>query len=85
MKFTFEKYDTADEDIYNFDETGFPLGLTATAKFITRTSAGQRAVLQPENREWVTAIEAKNATGWALPLCVIFKGKAFMAAWFKDT
>jgi hypothetical protein len=77
---TIEKYGIADEDIYNFDETGFALGLTATAKVITR-----RAVLQPGNREWVTTIEAINATGWALPPCVIFKGKVFMAAWFNDT
>ena len=85
VKSTIEKYGIADEDIYNFDETGFALGLTATAKVITRRTIGRRAILQPGNREWVTSIEAINATGWALPPYVIFKGKVFMAAWFKDT
>jgi hypothetical protein len=30
----------------------------------------------------VTVIEAINASGWALPPCVIFKGKVFMKSCF---
>lgn len=52
------------EDIYNFDETGFAMGLTATVKVITRAEYyGQRSVLQPGNREWVTVIESISASG----------------------
>ena len=40
------------------------MGLTATAKVITRSEYyGRRALLQPRNREWVTIIECTNATG----------------------
>lgn len=40
------------EDIYNFDETGFAIGLIATAKVITRAEYyGRRSLLQPRNRE----------------------------------
>ncbi|CRL18175.1 Pogo transposase / Cenp-B / PDC2, DNA-binding HTH domain [Penicillium camemberti] len=40
------------DDIYNFDETGFAMGLTATAKIIIRSEYyGRRPVLQPRNRE----------------------------------
>ena len=40
------------DDIYNFDETGFAMGLTATAKVITRSEYyGRRSLLQPGNRE----------------------------------
>ncbi|OQD85571.1 hypothetical protein PENSOL_c099G07384, partial [Penicillium solitum] len=40
------------DDIYNFDETGFAMGLTATTKVITRSEYyGRRPVLQPGNRE----------------------------------
>ncbi|KAI1831082.1 transcriptional regulator family: Helix-turn-helix and Centromere protein B, DNA-binding region [Penicillium roqueforti] len=40
------------DDVYNFDETGFAMGLTATAKVITRSEYyGRRALLQPGNRE----------------------------------
>lgn len=40
------------DDIYNFDETGFAMGLTATARVITRSEYyGRRSLLQPGNRE----------------------------------
>ncbi|EED16242.1 transposon, putative [Talaromyces stipitatus ATCC 10500] len=65
------KYGILPEDIYNFDETGFAMGLCATAK--------------PGNREWVTAIEAINSTGWALPSYIIFKAKKYTRlGWFED-
>jgi len=73
------------DDVYNFDETGFAMGLTATARVITRAEYyGRRALLQPGNREWVTAIECINASGWVLPPCVIFKGKVFIEGWFDN-
>ena len=71
------------DDVYNLDETGFAMGLTATARVITRREYyGRRSLLQPGNREWVTASECTNASGWALPPCVIFKGKVFIESWF---
>jgi hypothetical protein len=48
---TIMKYGILEDDIYNFDETGFALGLTATAKVVTRTSYGRRSLLQPRNRQ----------------------------------
>ena len=72
------------DDVYNFDETGFAMGLTATARVITRSEYyGRRSLLQPGNREWVTAIECINTAGWALPPCIIFKGKIFLESWFQ--
>src|SRR5699024_10975127 len=82
---TIIQYGIASEDIYNFNETGFAMGLTATARVITRAEYyGRRPILQPGNREWVTSIEAINATGWALPPYLIFKGKVFIESWFDD-
>ena len=73
------------DDIYNFDETGFAMGLTATAKVITRAEYyGWRSLLQPGNCKWVTAIECANASGWALPPCMIFKGKVYIESWFDN-
>ena len=61
------------------------MGLCTAQKVITRSEYyGRRSVLQPGNREWVTAIESINASGWALPPTVIFKGKLYNQAWFKD-
>ena len=40
------------DDVYNFDKTGFAIGLIATARVITRSEYyGRRALLQPRNRE----------------------------------
>ena len=72
---TILQYGIDPDDIYNFDETDFAMGLTATANVVTGSEYyGQRSLLQPGNHEWVTAIEAINASGWALPPCIIFKG-----------
>ncbi|EED21129.1 transposon, putative [Talaromyces stipitatus ATCC 10500] len=80
------EYGILPEDIYNFDETGFAMGLCATAKVITGSDRYARPkLLQPGNREWVTAIEATNSTGWALPSYVIFKAKQYTRlGWFEN-
>ena len=73
------------EDIYNFDETGFAMGLISAQKVVTRAEYyGRRSILQPGNREWVTAIEAICADGYSLPPYVIFAGKVYIAGWFKS-
>ena len=80
-----QKYGIASSDIYNFDETGFAMGLIAAAKVITRSDVpGKPFLLQPGNREWVTAIECISSNGWALPPCIIFKGRVHMEAWYKN-
>ncbi|CBF76571.1 hypothetical protein AN4877.2 [Aspergillus nidulans FGSC A4] len=68
VRATIEQYGILPDDIYNFDETGFAMGLCAHQK--------------PGNREWVTAIESISASGWALPPTLIFKGKQYNQAWF---
>jgi hypothetical protein len=84
VKATIQQHGILPDDIYNFDETGFAMGLIATAKVVTRADYyGRRSVLQPGNREWVTAIESICASGERLPPCVIFKGKVYNEAWFE--
>ena len=83
VRATIEQYGILPDDIYNFDETGFAMGLCAHQKVITKSeSCGRRPVLQPGNREWVTALESISASGWALPPTLIFKGKQYNQAWF---
>ncbi|OOQ88033.1 hypothetical protein PEBR_14665 [Penicillium brasilianum] len=73
------------EDIYNFDETGFAMGLISTQKVVTRAGiCGRPRLLQSGNREWVTTVEAIGADGYSLPLCVIFKAKVAIASWFDN-
>jgi hypothetical protein len=85
VRVTRMQYGVADEDIYNFDETGFAMGLVATTKVVTRSEmVGQPFLVQPGNREWVTSIECINCMGWALPPCIIFKGKVHIEGWYED-
>ena len=74
---TIAKYGIVEDDIYNFDETGFQMGVISTAKVVTGTEKrqGRAKVVQPGNREWVTVTNSISATGWALPALVIFKAK----------
>jgi hypothetical protein len=64
------------KDIYNFDETGFAMGLILAQKVVTRAEYyGRRSIKQPGNREWVTAVEAIYVDSFSLPPYIIFKGK----------
>lgn len=96
VRATIAKYGIAAEDIYNFDETGFQMGVIATAKVVTqtkpstskhptaiRTKSGRPKVVQPGDRNWVTVIEGVNATGWALPSTIIFEGKVHQSTWYR--
>jgi DDE superfamily endonuclease. len=78
---TIAEYGIHDDDIYNFDETGFAMGVTSTSQIITsREWHSKHKLLQPGNREWVTAIECIHLNG-VLPPTIIFKGKNLISAW----
>ncbi|EED14009.1 conserved hypothetical protein [Talaromyces stipitatus ATCC 10500] len=69
-----EEYGIADEDIYNFDETGFAMGISSTAKVICSSDrSGKPSLIQPGNREWVTVVECVGSTGTVVPPLIIFK------------
>ena len=83
---TIGQYGIAEEDIYNFDETGFAMGMVATARVITQSKIqGRPSLVQPGNREWVTVVETINAYGWVLPPMIIFAGKTHRTNWFQNT
>jgi hypothetical protein len=60
---TVAKYRIVEEDIYNFDETGFQMGVISTAKVVTAAEKARTDSIQPGNREWVTVIESVNSAG----------------------
>ena len=79
------EYGISDKDIYNFDETGFAMGLIATTKVVSRAEMpGKPWLVQPGNREWVTTIECINSSGWSIPSTIIFKGKRYIEGWFEE-
>jgi hypothetical protein len=83
---TIVKYGILEQDIYNFDETGFQMGVAHTAKVITssRHRTSRVRAVQPGNREWVTVIKCINASGWSLPPMIIFSGKVHQSQWYQD-
>jgi DDE superfamily endonuclease/Tc5 transposase DNA-binding domain/helix-turn-helix, Psq domain len=80
-----EKYGILEEDIYNFDETGFQMGVISTAKVITGADRAKPVSVQPGNREWVTVIDCISSYGWNIPPVIIFEGKVHQSTWYSDT
>ena len=64
VQITIMQHGIALDDIYNFDETEYAMGLIATAKVVTRAEMiGKPLLIQPGHREWVTSIECINSNG----------------------
>ena len=70
------KYGILDKDTYNFDETGFQMGVGGSVKVVTASERRLKPLgVQPSDREWVTLIAGINAMGWLVPPFFIFKVK----------
>ena len=81
---TKEKYGILDDDTYNFDETGFMMGVIRTELVVTGTEKRNRPKsIQPGNREWVTVIQGINALGLSIPPFIIFAGQYHLQAWYE--
>jgi hypothetical protein len=79
------KYGILDEDSYNFDETGFTMGVAGTVKVVNASDRRTRPLgIQPCDREWVTLIAGINAMGWTVPPFFIFKAKNHDQSWYHD-
>ncbi len=78
------KYGVPDDDIYNFDETGFQMGVISSAKVVTASERrGSPVKIQPGNREWVTVIEAISGDGGLLDPLFIFAGRVHQTQWYQ--
>ncbi|GKU14150.1 unnamed protein product [Fusarium langsethiae] len=83
---TIAKYGIHTDDIWNFDETGFMMGMIATGKVVTSAKRrGRPKSIQPGNREWVTVIEAVSAEGQSIPPFIIVKGKKYLRSWYEGS
>ncbi|RYC78456.1 hypothetical protein BFJ63_vAg18671 [Fusarium oxysporum f. sp. narcissi] len=76
------KYGIRSDDIYNFDETGFMMGMIASGMVVTGAERRERPKsVQPGSREWITVIQAINAEGQAIPPFIIGTGQYNLANW----
>ena len=67
------KYGILDEDTYNFDKSGFMMGVISTGAVVTGSERrGRPKTVQQGDQEWASIIASINAIGWAIPPFVIF-------------
>jgi hypothetical protein len=79
------KYGILDEDTYNFDETGFMMGVIFAGMVITTSDGlGKAKLAQPGNREWATVIQGVSALGWAIPPFIILAAQYHLANWYSE-
>jgi DDE superfamily endonuclease len=84
VRHTKEEHGIADEDIYNFDETGFMMGMIFAGMVVTTSDGRGRAKLaQPGNREWATVIQGINSEGWAIPPFIILAAQYHLTNWYE--
>ncbi|KAL9568850.1 hypothetical protein ACKAV7_006995 [Fusarium commune] len=83
---TIAKYGITLADIYNFDETGFMMGMIASGMVVTGAERrGNPKSIQPGNREWVTVIQAINAEGWAIQPFIVVAGQYHLSHWYEES
>ena len=70
---TLVKYGISDEDTYNMDEKGFPMGIADSSMVIIKGTTIPFNV-HPGNRDWVSLIECISSRGTVLPAYIIFQG-----------
>ena len=70
------------EDIYNFDETGFQIGVGKDQWIVTREPRKKIFNGATTNRESVTVVECVSTDGYACPPVIILSGKQVLLRWF---
>ena len=79
------KYGILDKDTYNFDETGFMMGMIFNGIVVTTLDGRGRAQLvQSGNREWATVIQAVSRDGWVVPPFIILAAQYHQLAWHQE-
>lgn len=73
-----------DEDIYNFDETGFQIGVTSGEKVFVPKDCVAAYTADPENRELITSVETINYGGQKVPPMIIFAGAYHLRRYFNE-
>jgi hypothetical protein len=69
-----DKYGIHTTDTYNFDKTGFRIGVGRTQRIITRDAHRKAYIPNLDNRESLTAIETIIGDGHVLPPMLILSG-----------
>jgi hypothetical protein len=80
-----KKWGIHNDDISNFDESGFQIGVTFGDKVLIPTDAEAAFIDDPENRELVTVVATLNYGGKKIPPMIIYKGAYHLRKYFVPT
>lgn len=84
FKETVNKYGIQDCDIYNFDETGFRIGIGHDQWIVTRDPRRRAYVGSSNNRESLTIIEGVATDGFTIPPLYILTAKQLQERWTDE-
>ena len=79
------EYGIEEGDIYNFDKTGFRIGVGKSQWIITRDLNRKSYLASDNNRKFVTVVECVSGDGNVLPPMFILTGSIILAAWFENS
>ena len=83
-----EKYNITADALYNFDEKGFLIGMTAAIKRIMTLEAYESGRIthasHDGSREFISLLACICANGTALPPALIYRGEAIQDSWLED-
>ncbi len=68
-------------DIYNFDESGFQIGIGKERVVLTKRPYLRNTMPASCNRERLTVIETVSADGYFIPPMILLSGRIWYAAW----
>jgi len=79
------KYGIQDDDVHNFDESGFQMGVVGSMKVVNGAERRVRLEMaQRGDRGWVTIIQGICTAGYEIPPFIIYKGMIHISAWYED-
>ena len=79
------KYGVYNNNIHNFNKTGFQMGIISSIKVVIGLKRRTRPnLIQPGDQEWVTVIQSICATGYTTPPFIIYKGRVHISTQYKE-
>ena len=75
-------HDVQLSNIWNFDEHGLGMGVCTNQRVLGSTQRPRSYLKTPENRDWVSIIEACSIDGRSTDPLILFKGKELQSTWF---
>jgi hypothetical protein len=80
-----KRYNIANENVWNMDETGFSMGLAYSARVVVFQDYHKGSFKTVDgSREWVTSIDTIASNGRSTPPFLIFKGKQHTQALWDE-